>query len=107
VLRAVVLSQGLREAFPALGGIGQDRLRCVLERATMRTVIEYGVEIDICDDPQNNKFLAGAIALDCEILVTQVPELLSLEGNVNWQSFRATNAIRCRIHDVAAFAAMY
>jgi len=62
------------------------------------------VEIEICSDPEDNKFLASALALDCDYLVTEIPELVELEHNEEWQEFKRTNSVRVRVFDPHAFA---
>jgi len=61
------------------------------------------IEIEICEDPQDNKFLASALAMDCEYLVSQIPELLELERNREWLAFKQTNSVRVEVVDVQTF----
>ena len=62
------------------------------------------VEIEICADPEDNKFLASALALDCDYLVTEVKDLMALEENTEWQQFKRTNSVRVQVLDPGAFA---
>lgn len=62
------------------------------------------IEIEICQDPEDNKFLASALALDCDYLVTEIPELVDLEKNAEWQEFKRTNSVRVRVFDPQGFA---
>lgn len=64
------------------------------------------IEIEICSDPEDNKFLASALALDCDYLVTEVRELVDLEHNEEWQEFKRSNSVRVRVFDPAGFAAL-
>jgi predicted nucleic acid-binding protein len=62
------------------------------------------VEIEICRDPADNKYLASALALDCDYLVTEVEDLLGLSGNDQWTSFKEQNSVRVEIVDPVRFA---
>jgi predicted nucleic acid-binding protein len=64
------------------------------------------IEIEICADPEDNKFLAAALALDCDVLVTEVKELVELEENREWQQFKRTNSVRVQVLDPPGFARM-
>lgn len=64
------------------------------------------IEIEICTDPADNKFLASALAMDCDILVTGIPELLELQGNSEWRDFKAANSVRVEVMDAASFVAL-
>ncbi|MBI4865256.1 MAG: PIN domain-containing protein [Candidatus Riflebacteria bacterium] len=106
----------LREALQVL--LGTSRLSIVLDRLRQIPLAEAyqrastgevypvppDIEIEICTDPEDNKFLASALALDCDFLVTEVPELLDLERNKEWQEFKRTNSVRVEVLDPASFS---
>lgn len=59
--------------------------------------VEGQVDIQVCSEAADNKFLAAAIALGCDILVTDVADLIELEGNADWVEFRTAHSIPLRI----------
>jgi putative PIN family toxin of toxin-antitoxin system len=65
------------------------------------------MKLNICRDEGDNKFLASAIYLECDLLVTAVPDLLQLEKKPKWQQFREKNGVPVRIVDPASFVAAY
>lgn len=64
-------------------------------------------KFSICQDDHDNKFLSSAIYLDCHYLVTEVPDLLALEQQEKWTSFKAKNSLPLEIVDVATFVAQF
>ena len=108
----------LREALETL--LGPSGLQATIPRLSEISLAEaYGhlqsgnvyqvpgdIEIEICQDPHDNKFLASALAMDCDVLVTEIPELLDLERNSEWQEFKRTNSVRVAITDPESFVRM-
>lgn len=63
--------------------------------------------LTVCQDPHDNKFLSSAIYLECDYLVTEVPDLLGLESKDKWREFREKNGVPVKILDVASFVALF
>lgn len=61
------------------------------------------MKLNICRDEGDNKFLASAIYLECDFLVTAVPDLLQLERKPKWQQFKEKNGVPVQILDPATF----
>jgi putative PIN family toxin of toxin-antitoxin system len=65
------------------------------------------MKLNICRDDGDNKFLASAIYLECDYLVTAVPDLLQLEKKSKWQQFKEKNGVPVQILDVPTFTGFY
>ena len=64
------------------------------------------MRLNICSNDHDNKFLSSAIYLECDYLVTEVPDLLELEQKERWHAFRESNQVPLRIVDVATFTSL-
>lgn len=65
------------------------------------------MKLHICRDEEDNKFLASAIYLECDYLVTAVPDLLQLERKSKWQQFKGKNGVPVQILDVPTFTGFF
>ncbi|MBI4869477.1 MAG: putative toxin-antitoxin system toxin component, PIN family [Candidatus Wallbacteria bacterium] len=107
IFKVVLQSARLREALPSLDAISIEEISSFINEDNMPPLDEsLGLEIDICADPNDNKYLVSALTLDCDYLVTTIPDLLALEGNKNWEELRSSSNFRCRILDLETFASM-
>lgn len=108
IFKVILQSVALHEVLPSLQHITLEEMSAFISEQNMVPLDEnHDIQIDICTEPNDNKFLIAALALECDYLVTAVPDLLSLEGNENWEAFRDSNNIRCRILDIATFTSMF
>ena len=67
------------------------------------TRIPPSMTLNICKDPADNKYLASAMYLECDFLLTEVGDLLALETNDKWDGFRKANGVKCKIVDTKSF----
>lgn len=65
------------------------------------------MKLNICKEEADNKFLSSAIYLECDWLVTGVPDLLQLESRPKWLQFKEKNGVPLRIIDAARFVGMF
>lgn len=104
ILEVVRRSPSFRSALPAVTSISLPDIFNSFEVEIAR--IPPSMTLSICKDPGDNKYLASAMYLECDYLVTEVPDLLALEENEKWAQFRQANGVKCRIVDPRAFLAL-
>jgi len=87
-----------------LPAVGQISLQDIFASLTCEIPsLPSSMKLNICRDEGDNKFLASAIYLECDYLVTAVPDLLQLEKKPKWQQFKEKNGVPVRILDVPTF----
>jgi len=101
VLDILRRSQSLKETLPSTAEVSLPDIFNSFEVEISR--IPPSMTIEFCQDPGNDKFLAGAVYLYCDYLVTAVPDLLAFEESPNWQQFRTSNGLTTRIVDAETF----
>ncbi len=109
IFQLLLQSPRLHEVMPALQSITLEQISQFVNEENMVPMDDesMAIDIDICSNAADNKFLVTALALGCDCLVTAVPDLLALEGNENWENFLAENQISCRIVDVDTFLSVF
>ena len=101
ILDCVRRSASLRAAVPAVAGISLPDIFNGFDVEIVR--IPSSMSLAICRDPGDNKFLASAMYLECDYLVTEVADLLALETNAKWNDFRKANGVTCTVVTPARF----
>jgi len=104
ILDVIRRSPSLRKVLPSVAGISLPDIFNSFEVEIAR--IPPSMTMSICKDPGDNKYLASAMYLECDYLVTAVPDLLALENNAKWDQFRRANGVKCRIVGPDAFLTM-
>jgi putative PIN family toxin of toxin-antitoxin system len=108
IFKVVLQAASLREALPSLQSITLEEISAFINEQNMVPIDEnHDIQIDICAEAHDNKFLISALALECDLLVTAVPDLLALEGNQNWEEFKTSNNLNCRILDIDTFLSLF
>ncbi len=95
VLEVLRRSTAVKEALPAASEVSLPQIFNALDMEVVS--IPSTSSLKICSDPGDNKFLASAIYLECDYLVTAVEELLRLEKNPKWLEFKRKHGIDCSI----------
>ena len=104
ILDVVRRSQTLRKTLPTMSTISLPDIFNSFEVEIAR--IPPSMTLNICKDPGDNEYLASAMYLECDYLVTEVNDLLSLENNAKWDAFRKANGVKCRILSPDEFLAI-
>lgn len=101
VLDVLRRSETVRKALPAVLSISLPDIFSNLD-VDIATV-PPSMTLNICKRQEDNKFLASAMYMECDLLVTDVPDLVALEGRQKWLDFKRNNGIPCRIVRVEEF----
>ncbi len=101
VLDVLRRSTALNRLVPAVSAISLQDIFASLQSEIPS--LPASMKLNICRDEGDNKFLASAIYLECDYLVTAVPDLLQLERKPKWQQFKEKNGVPVEIIDVATF----
>jgi putative PIN family toxin of toxin-antitoxin system len=105
VLDVLRRSTALGRLVPAVSAISlQDIFACLQSEIPS---LPASMKLNICRDEGDNKFLASAIYLECDLLVTAVPDLLQLEKKPKWQQFKEKNGVPVQIIDAGTFTGSY
>lgn len=105
VLDVLRRSNSLLRLIPAVGSISLQDIFASLHSEIPS--LPPSMKLNICTDEGDNKFLASAIYLECDYLITGVPDLLSLEQKPKWQQFKEKNQVPVQILDPATFVGFY
>jgi putative PIN family toxin of toxin-antitoxin system len=103
ILDVIRRSQVLRRELPSISSISLPDIFNAFNVEITR--IPPSMTLNICKDPADNKYLASAMYLECDFLLTEVADLLALETNQKFGDFRAANGVKCRIISPTAFLA--
>ncbi len=105
VLDVVRRSATFQRTLPSVTGISlQDVFSCLQAEVPS---LPASMRLNICAEEHDNKFLSSAMYLECDYLVTQVPDLLELESKAKWLEFKRKNGVSVEVVDVAHFAALH
>lgn len=101
VLDVLRRAEAVRKALPAVLSISLPDIFSNLDVDI--AAVPPSMTLNICKHRDDNKFLASAMYMECDLLVTDVQDLLALEGRQKWLDFKRNNGIGCRIVRVEEF----
>lgn len=105
VLDVLRRSTALARLVPAVGEISLQDIFANLHSEI--PILPATMKLNVCREDGDNKFLASAIYLECDYLVTAVDDLLQLEQKPKWQQFKEKNGVPVQILDVPTFVSRF